>query len=469
MTTVETFDIAILGGGPAGYVAAIRAAQRGARVALAERQRVGGTCLNVGCIPTKVLAASAELLHRARHVSEMGLTIPRVDVDLPALMARKRSVVDQLVGGVEQLLRARRITLRPGAASLARPDTLRITDAEGGLQEVRARHVILAPGSAIAEPAIEGRDLPGVITSTQALEIEAVPPRLIVIGGGVIGMEFACIYEALGSRVTVLETLPALLGGATDEVIAKRLHLLLHRRNMDVRTGTTVQRIEKSGQVLRVVATGPDGQTAQDAERVLLATGRCPNTDGMGFAELGLRMAGRALAVDECLATNLPNVWAAGDAIAGPMLAHKAMVEGRIAAENAMGGRRRAGDRIVPNVIYTRPEVAGVGLTEAQARSQGADVRITQFPFSANPRARIIGEPDGLVRLVCEAGSGKLLGVHILGPQATDLIAEGTLAVQMGVTADELAWTTHAHPTLPEAMLEAALGFEGAAIHALSR
>lgn len=465
----DPFDLAILGGGPAGYVAAISAAQRGARVVLVEKQRVGGTCLNVGCIPTKVLATAAELLYRAKHAGEMGLAIPRADVDLPALMGRKRAVVDQLVGGVEQLLRARRITLVRGTAMLVRPDALRIVADEGGVRELLAGRVILAPGSVVAEPPIEGRSLPGVMTSTEALEIGQVPPRLVVIGGGVIGMEFACIYEALGSQVTVLEMADSVLANATDDAIAKRLYLLLRRRGMDIQTGTTVRHIERHGEVLRVVSTGPNGEIASEAERVLLAIGRWPNTQGMGFSELGLRMNGRAIAVDERLATSLPNVWAAGDVVGGWMLAHKAMVEGRIAAENALGGQRRADDRITPSVIYTRPEIASAGLTEAQARSRGADVKVTQFPFSANPRARIIGEIDGFVRLVCEAGSGKVLGVHILGAHATDLIAEGTLAVQLGLTADDLAWTTHAHPTLPEAMLEAALGFGDGAIHVLSR
>lgn len=465
----DQFDLAILGGGPAGYVAAISAALRGARVILVEKQRVGGTCLNVGCIPTKVMTTAADLLYRARHAQEMGVAIPHASMDLPALMARKRSTVDQLVGGVEQLLRARRVTLLHGTATLVGPDALRVTDDDGKVRKVNGASVILAPGSVVADPPIEGHSLPGVMTSTEALEIDTVPPRLIVIGGGVIGMEFACIYEALGSQVTVLEMADSVLATATDEAVAKRLQLLVRRRGMDIQTGTIARHIERSGDVLRVVATGPSGEVVAEAERVLLAVGRWPNTHGMGFSGLGLQMNGRALWVDERLRTNLPNVWAAGDVVGGWMLAHKAMVEGRIAAENAMGGNRRADDRVTPSVIYTRPEIASAGLTEAQARSRGADVKVTQFPFSANPRARIIGEPEGFVRLICQAGSGKILGVHILGAHATDLIAEGALAVQLGMTANDLAWTTHAHPTLPEAMLEAALGFGDGTIHALSR
>jgi dihydrolipoamide dehydrogenase len=307
--------------------------------------------------------------------------------------------------------------------------------------------------------------LPDVITSTEALDISEVPAHLIVVGGGVIGLEFACIYEALGCRVTVLEMMPTLLPGGTDEALAKRLALILRRRGMDIHSGTTVQAIEPSENGLRVKFSEAKGAGAVEGERVLVAVGRWPNTAGLGLAELGVRLNGRAIVVDERLATNVPNVWAIGDAVGGMMLAHKAMMEGRVVAENMTGGNRAVDYRSVPNVIFTRPEVASVGLTEAQARANGAEVKVTQFPFSANPRARILGEAEGLVKLVCEATSGRVLGVHLMGPHATDLIAEGALAVQMGATADDLAWTTHAHPTLPEAMLEAALGFRDAALH----
>ncbi len=465
----DNADVAVLGGGPGGYVAALVAARRGARVVVIEKERVGGTCLNVGCIPTKVLTTATGLLMQAKRAGDFGLAIPQAAADLPALMSYKRKTVDQLVGGVEQLLKARKITLIKGAAQMIRPDALLVEDGKGGRQEISAQRIILAPGSLTALLPIPGGDLPGVMTSTGALDIETVPARLVVVGGGVIGLEFACIYEALGSQVTVLEMTPAILPGATDGAIAKRLHLLLRRRGMDVRTGAVVQRIERIGETLRVFAETAGAETATDCERVLMATGRWPNTQGMGFAELGLRMNGRAIAVDERLATNLPNVWAVGDAIGGWMLAHKAMVDGRVAAENVTGGQRKADYRSVPNVIFTRPEVASVGLTEAQARTQSAEVKVTQFPFSANPRARILGESDGVVRLICEGDNGRVLGVHLLGPHVTDLIAEGALAVQTGATADDLAWTTHAHPTLPEAMLEAALGFRDAAIHIHAR
>ncbi|MDD4870943.1 MAG: dihydrolipoyl dehydrogenase [Kiritimatiellae bacterium] len=465
----ERSEILVLGGGPGGYVAALSAAQRGARVILVEKARVGGTCLNIGCIPTKALTTSVDLLLHSRRGKEFGLSIPSVDVDLPALMTYKQNTVEQLVSGVESLLKARRVKVIRGEARLIKTDTLFIDDGQGGQQEVSADRIILAPGSVAADLPIEGCHLSGVLTSTQALDIDAVPARLVIVGGGVIGLEFACIYEALGSKVTILEMTPSLLSGATDEVLAKRLQILLGRRGMEIRTGVTVRKIERDGETLRVFAEAAGLEAMIECDRVLVATGRRPNTQNMGFAEVGLNMNGHAIAVNESLATSIPNVWAAGDVTGGWLLAHKAMVDGRVAAENATGGRRQIDYRAVPSVIFTRPEIASVGLTELQARATGAAVKVSQFLFSANPRARILGDSDGMVRLVCDADNGRILGVHMLGPHVTDLIAEGALAVQTGRTADDLAWTMHAHPTLPEAMLEAALGFRNAAIHAISR
>lgn len=461
----EVYDVAILGAGPGGYVAALRAAQLGLRVALVEKARVGGTCLNIGCIPTKALVTATELLTRARRAAEYGVRIPQAEPDLEGMMAYQRAAVERLVGGVEQLLKERRVTVIQGQGRLLRPDTLAVTDAAGQTLEVTARHIILAPGSVPARPPIPGLDLPGVVTSTEALDVSTVPTHLIVIGGGVIGLEFACIYQALGSRVTVLEMMPTLLPGAADDAIAKRLAVILRRRGMDIRTEATVRAIEQEDTGLRVRFETARGEEFVEGDRVLVATGRWPSTADLGLEELGVRMNRRAIVVDESLQTSLPNVWAIGDAIGGMMLAHKAMVDGRVAVENIAGEKRAVDYRSVPWAIFTSPEVAGVGLTEAEARQQGADVRVLQFPFSANPRAQILGETEGLVRIVCEAGSGRVLGVHMMGPHVTELIAEGALAVQTGATADDLAWTTHAHPTLTEAVLEAALGFRGATIH----
>ncbi len=462
----DTYDLAVLGGGPAGYVAALRAAQLGAHAVLIEHARVGGTCLNVGCIPTKALTTSMEVLFGARRAREFGVAIPSADPDLPALMAYKQGTVNALVGGVEHLLGAAGVTLLRGTGQLVAADMLRVQPDAGDPVTVSAGRVILAPGSITARPTIPGLDLPGVLTSTEALDIPEIPERLIVVGGGVIGLEFACIYEALGSQVTILEMLPTLLAGVTDEVVAQRLVVLLRRRGMRIVTGAQVAAIASRARGLAVTYRDAGGaETRIEGDRVLVAVGRWPNTDGLGLADAGVKLNGRAIDVDGHLASSIPGVWAVGDAVGGPMLAHKAMVDGRVAAENACGGTRTVDYRSVPNVVFTRPEVASVGLTEAQARQRGTEVKVAQFPFSANPRARILGETDGLVKLVCDADDGAVLGVHLMGPHATDLIAEGALAVELRATADDLAWTTHAHPTLPEAMLEAALGFRDATIH----
>jgi dihydrolipoamide dehydrogenase len=459
------YDVAILGAGPGGYVAALRAAQLGARVALVEKEWVGGTCLNVGCIPTKALTTATSLLAEARRGENFGLTIPEVKPDLPALMAYEQETVDNLVSGVERLLEERKVTLVRGRGRLAEPDTLHVTHPDGRPTQVAARHVILAPGSVTARPPILGLDLPGVMTSTKALTIASVPEHLIVIGGGVIGLEFASIYEALGSQVTILEMMPTLLPGVVGKRLAKRLAITLHRRGLEMQLGARVERIESVGDGLRVVFEGRRGEQSVEGERVLVAVGRWPNTENLGLEEVGVEMDGRAIAVDERLQTSVPNAWAIGDAVKGPMLAHKAMVDGRVAAGNALGGDYAVDYRLVPNVIFTRPEVASVGFTRDEARARGVGVKVTKFPFSAAPKAQIVGETEGLIQLVCEEESGRVLGVHMMGPHVTDLIAEGALAVQMGATADDLAWTTHAHPTLPEAMLEAALGFRDATIH----
>jgi dihydrolipoamide dehydrogenase len=280
-------DIAVLGGGPGGYVAAIVAAQRGARVALVEKDRLGGTCLNVGCIPTKALLTSADLLLRARHASDFGLKIASAEPDLAGLMAYKRRTVDQLVGGVEQLLKGRKVTILRGEGKLIKPDRIAVRAADGETSEISASRIILAPGSITSVPPIEGQNLLGVMTSTEALNIDSVPAHLVIVGGGVIGLEFACIYEALGSKVTVLELTPGILPGATDEAISKRLLLLLHRRGMNIQTNATVRKIERVGDKLRVASEGNGLEALIECDRVLVATGRWPNTAGMGFTVAG--------------------------------------------------------------------------------------------------------------------------------------------------------------------------------------
>jgi len=459
----ELYDLAVIGGGPGGYVAALRAAQLGGRVVLVEKQWVGGTCLNIGCIPTKALMSSAEAYLGAQHGESFGFAAGKVTPNWSRMLQRKQEIIAGLVSGVERLLKDRAVKLIRGVGRVCRPGEVEVTLSDGSTTMVTARQLILANGSVSAQLPLPGTDLPGVITSTEALALPDIPQSMVIVGGGVIGVEFAALFHALGSRVSIIEMLPTLLPGQTDDAISKRLLTLFKQRGIEVRTNSPVQCIEQTedGQLLvRFGGTKPGTTTGQ---YVLIAVGRWPYTGGL--EALDLRRQGRAIWVDERLATSLPGVYAIGDLVPGPMLAHVAMVEGRVAAENALGGNRKMDYRSTPNVIFTMPEVASVGLTEAQAREQGADVKVTQFPLRANARAQTLEECDGLVKLVCETGSGRILGMHLMGPRVTELIAEGALAVQLGATADDLAWTIHGHPTLSEAVLEAALGWSDSMIH----
>ena len=464
--TKERFQIVVVGGGPGGYVAAIRAAQLGARVALVEKDRVGGTCLNVGCIPTKALITSAELYQEALRGDVFGVDVEQVRPNLARMMEHKRAVVEGLVSGVVGLLEANGVTVFEGVGHLLSPREVEVVKESGERTILEAKSLVIATGSVPAELPVEGADLPGVLTSTEALEIGHVPETLVVVGGGVIGLEFAGFFNALGTKVTVLEMLPTLLPGACDEELCRRLLPLLRRQGVEVQTNTRVVKFTRSetGGV-EVIFERADGQGKASAEFALVATGRWPYTDGLGVDELGIRRDGRAIGVDERLQTSLPGVYSIGDVIGGYMLAHVASVEGRVAAENALGHQRTMDYRSVPNVVFTNPEVASVGLTEAEAREEGYQIKVGKFPFSANARAQTLESPQGIVKLVCEEASGRVLGMHVLGTRASDLIAEGALAVQVGATADDLAWTTHAHPTLPEAVLETALGVVGQSIH----
>jgi dihydrolipoamide dehydrogenase len=461
---VEPFDLAIIGGGPAGYVAALRAAQMDARVVLIERASLGGTCLNWGCIPTKALIRSAEALLDARNASELGVDIAgNPTANLPRMMARKNEVVKTLVAGVEGLLTAGKVTLLRGEARLASQEEGSWKLAVGG-DHYDARRVILASGSVPARIPVPGNDLPGVITSTEALSLAAIPPSIVIAGGNVIGLEFACLFWALGSKVTILEMLPTLLPNS-DERFAARMLGLLRGRGVTVSLGARVIGIEQAEAGLVVRYQTSQAEATASGDLVLLATGQRPLTENLGLDTAGVTMNRRAIAVNEYLETNLPGLYAAGDCTGGMMLAHVASHAGIVATENALGKHRAMDLAAVPACIFTMPEIASVGLTERQAKESGRAVTVGRFPFAALGRALAMGETEGQVRLICETGSSTVLGMHVMGPHASDLIAEGALAVRLGLTARDLADTIHAHPTLPEATAEAALGVYGDAIH----
>jgi len=457
----ETFDIAIVGGGPGGYVAAIHAAQLGSKVALIEKDKLGGTCLNRGCIPTKALVASAEAYLMAKHGEEFGVQAGPVSYNFARMMERKRLVTDQLVAGIEGLMKGNGVTVFGGMGTLINPGEVRVKSAAGE-ETVSAKNIILATGSVSAVVPIPGAEL--TINSDQILEIPQVPESLVIIGGGVIGIEFACLFAALGTKVTVIEMLPMILP-PVDEEIARRFSQILRKQNVDVFTSAKVTGVSQDGNLKKVTFETTKGVQEVSTQEVLMSVGRFPYTNGLGLAEAGVEMNRRAIAVNDKMETNLKGVYAIGDVVAGIMLAHVASAEGEVAVDNALGHERQMDYTVVPSCIFSMPEIADVGLTEKQAQEQGLEFKVSKFPFSASGRAQTMGEAVGLVKMICEAGSGKILGVHIMGPHATDLIAEAALAMKVGAKADEVAETIHAHPTLPEAIMEASLGFHDRMIH----
>jgi len=456
-----TFDVAVVGGGPGGYVAALRAAQLGAVTAIIEKDRFGGTCLVRGCIPTKALLQSSELYTLAKGGAPFGVVAGNLSFDWPAAQKRKTAVVDQLVKGVEGLLKAGGVTMVSGAAKLAGAGAIEVAG-----ERLQAKNILIATGSAVSRIPLKGAEL--TIDSDAILELKEIPKRLAVIGGGVVGMEFAAMFAALGSKVTVLEMLPQILPMVEADLVnvyAKHLSGL----GGEIHTDSKVAEVARVGGGLQVrFSTGAEGG-AVDADQVLLAVGRSPYTEGLGAEAAGVKLDRGRVVVDDHLRTSAQGVWAIGDVIGGIMLAHVASYEGVCAVENMAGHERVPDYHAAPNCVYTDPEIAHVGLGEKEAKDRGLEVKVGRFPFAAAGRALTLGQTEGLVKVVADATSGRMLGVHIIGPRATDLIAEATLAVQNGLTLDQLDLTMHAHPTLPEAIMEAALAAQGRAIHIPNR
>lgn len=462
MADQDSFDLVVLGGGPGGYVAAIRAAQLGLRTACIEKEpALGGTCVRVGCIPSKALLDSTELFEQIRHKAEAhGIEVPEPKIDVAAMHRRKDGVVKSNTDGVAFLFRKNKIEWIRGFGRLTSPATIEV-ETEEGKRTVRAGTILLATGSVPVELPFLRFDHERILDSTGALTIPEVPGHLVVVGGGVIGLELGSVWLRLGARVTVLEAASAILPGIDSELV-KQAERVFRKQGFDIRTGTKVTGAERQGDK---VVVNIEGAEPLEADYLLVAVGRRAYTEGMGFDEAGIRLERGVIQVDERYHTGVGNVYAIGDAIGGRMLAHKAEEEGVAAVENAAGKHGHVNYDAVANVVYTWPEIASVGVSEDEAKGRGMEYRVGKFPFSANGRARAMGETDGLVKVIADARTDRVLGLHILGPRASDLIAQAALAVEFESSAEDIARTVHAHPTLPEAVKEAALGVAGRAIH----
>jgi len=456
--------IAVIGGGPGGYVAAIRAAQLKNEVTLVEKDELGGVCTNRGCIPTKALIQSANVYWQAQHSQAFGVNIPQVGLDYPAVFQRKNAIVKRLVNGVWFLMKKNRIKVVKGEATLS--DARTVSVRETG-EKIKADKIILATGSVPASLPVEGSDQKGVITSNEALNLEQLPSSLVIIGGGVIGIEFAQLMHRMGVRVTVIELMPSILPTEDAETV-RVLTGLLKKEGLEIITGAGVKKIEADGQGGKQVVFSLSGQDQRrSADLVLMAVGRKPDIRNLGLERLGVPLTDKNhIVVNEKMETGVPGLYAVGDVIGGIMLAHAAMAEGVCAVENAAGIGRPLSHRLIPRCVYTVPELAGAGLTEAEAREQyGDQVKVGRFPLTANGKAAILGESEGLVKIVAEPKYGEIVGVTMIGPHATELIAEAVTAMSLEAGFEDLAAVVHAHPTVSETMMEAALDVDKRAIH----
>ncbi|MFH0826221.1 MAG: dihydrolipoyl dehydrogenase [Pseudomonadota bacterium] len=461
---IERYDLLVLGGGPAGYVAALHGRRLGLTVALIEKERVGGVCLNRGCIPTKALLADVEGLEWVRRSAKAGILKSVPDIDFGRLMERKSAVVNATVTNLEKHLAHAGVDVISGTAEPVEPG---VVSMEGG-RSVYGTNVILATGSRSWKPPIPGIELPGVLTTRQILELDHKPQSLTIIGGGAIGQEFAVIFNGLGSKVTILEALPRILNDV-DEEIGRKYATIAQGRGIGIEVGVIIHGIEKTGDQLRVIYEKKGREKTVESHQVLGAAGRRPVVEGVGLEKVGIHVQNNAVAVDAGLKTSVPGIFAAGDVIGKRMLAHVAYYHGEIAAENAAGGQRRIDERPIPSCVFTSPQIAWVGLTEQEAAMTGKAHRTSVFSLSANGKAVAVGEPRGWVKLIEDTGTGRLVGAHILGPQASELIGEMTVSITMGLSAADVCSAIHPHPTLSEALKEAALGFLGGPIHAVGR
>ncbi len=459
----KEMKIVVIGGGPGGYIAAIEAAQLGGTVTLIENDSLGGTCVNRGCIPTKALIQTANLLHEISVANEYGIVVKEYVLDFMKVSARKERIVKQLKDGINFLMKKNGITVINGTASIT--DSCKVHVTGDQTKEVLSDKIIIATGSRPGLIPVDGINGKDVINSDDALVMESLPRKMVVIGGGVIGVEFAQLFKRMNVEVSVIEMMPQLLP-TEDPDIAKALERALKKEGLDIHTNARVVHIGTTPSGVKEVIFNSNGSDMRvEGEKVLVSVGRYPYTEGLGLGKIGIAVEKGRIKVNDHMETSIKNIYAIGDVIGGLMLAHKAMAEGRCAAINAMGTEKKMDYRAIPRCIWTSPEVAAVGLNEQEAKERYGDVKVSSFPLLANGKAKILGETQGFVKMIAESRYGEILGVHLFGPHATEMIAESVLGMQMEASADSFAETIHPHPTLSEAILEASLGLHGRALH----
>jgi len=458
-------DLTVIGGGPGGYVAAIRAAQLGCNVRLIEGEKVGGTCLNRGCIPTKVLLHATELKSNFDRARDYGFSTKEASLDWKVLMDRKDATVKQLTDGVATLLESWGVEVIYGEASFVNSKEIVVRDGNG-TSKLRSDSFIIATGSKPSKPPIEGLNSKGILTSDDALSIEEIPSSMLIVGGGVIGIEFATLFSGLGCHVTVVEFLPRILSNI-DEEMASYVHEVLSSKGVNIYVASRVTKIDDNkGNYLAVTLQEEDGKNITvETEKVLLAAGRVPNTQALNLSSAGVETERGRIKVDKFMRTNVPNIYAVGDCASPYMLAHVAMAEGEIAAENVADKMREMDYSVVPSCIFTSPELASVGRSELDCQKAGIPVKVGRFPMVGNGRALTLGEAEGMVKIIADSRYERVLGVHILGPNATELISAACMAMKLEATAEEISSLIFAHPTVGEALKEAASAVRGAAIH----
>jgi dihydrolipoamide dehydrogenase len=468
-----TYDIAIIGGGPAGYTCAIRAGQFGLKVALIEKaERLGGTCLHVGCIPTKALLFNAEVYDHLKNAKEYGIEgLGEAKLNWKTILDRKNQIVTKHTKGLDFLMRKNKVTVVPGYGRLTGPakdgvHTVEVTDGSSKSSQIKTKNIVLATGS-------EARMLPGlvaderILTNIEILSISQIPKSLVVIGAGAVGVEFASIFRSFGSEITLVEYLPRLVP-VEDEDVSKELARTFRKRGIETHTGAKVEKVEKTKTGVKVTFTASDGkQVVKEAEKVLVAVGRAPRTEGIGLEKTKIAPEKVFIKTNQWMETDEPGIFAIGDIVAGlPQLAHSGSMAGMVVAAKIAGRYARPIIRErVPGCTYTEPQIGSVGLTEAQAKEKGHTLKVGKFPFSANSKASIVDSHEGFVKVVSDAKYGEILGVHIIGPQATELIAEAVTAIELEATVDDMLYMIHAHPTLAEAMLDGFGSVEGLAIN----